>query len=84
MVALNPMNDQGLGTWFQPSIEVQRKGVNTKDLGADPIIMPGDVLHCDVGITVSRLNTDTQHLAHCPASQRDRRAGGAQAGAIRN
>ena len=25
--------------------------------------MPGDVLHCDVGITVARLNTDTQHLA---------------------
>jgi Xaa-Pro aminopeptidase len=57
-------NDQGLGTWFQPSIEVQRRGVNTKDLGADPIIMPGDVLHCDVGITVARLNTDTQHLAY--------------------
>jgi hypothetical protein len=57
-------NDQGLGTWFQPSIEVQRQGVNTKELGADPIIMPGDVLHCDVGITVARLNTDTQHLAY--------------------
>ena len=26
--------------------------------------MPGDVLHCDVGITVARLNTDTQHLAY--------------------
>jgi hypothetical protein len=57
-------NDQGLGTWFQPSIEVQRKGADAKALGADPIIMPGDVLHCDVGITVARLNTDTQHLAY--------------------
>jgi hypothetical protein len=57
-------NDQGLGTWFQPSIEVQRKGATAKDLGDDPIIMPGDVLHCDVGITVARLNTDTQHLAY--------------------
>ena len=57
-------NDQGLGTWFQPSIEVQRKGVTGEKLGADPIIMPGDVLHCDVGITVARLNTDTQHNAY--------------------
>ena len=57
-------NDQGLGTWFQPSIEVQRKGATPKELGADPIIMPGDVLHCDVGITFARLNTDTQHLAY--------------------
>jgi hypothetical protein len=57
-------NDQGLGTWFQPSIDVQRKGATAKDLGDDPVIMPGDVLHCDVGITVARLNTDTQHLAY--------------------
>jgi Xaa-Pro aminopeptidase len=38
--------------------------VTAKDLGNDPTIMPGDVLHCDVGITVARLNTDTQHLAY--------------------
>ncbi len=57
-------NDQGLGTWFQPSIEVQRKGVKSEQLGEDPIIQPGDVLHCDVGITVARLNTDTQHNAY--------------------
>ncbi len=56
------VNDQGLGTWFQPSVDVQRQG-NTP-VGADPIIQPGDVLHCDVGITVARLNTDTQHLAY--------------------
>jgi Xaa-Pro aminopeptidase len=57
-------NDQGLGTWFQPSIEVQRKGVKSEQLGEDPIILPGDILHCDVGITVARLNTDTQHNAY--------------------
>ena len=43
-------------------------------LGADPIIQPGDVLHCDVGITVARLNTDTQHLAYVLRAGRDRRA----------
>ncbi len=58
------VNDQGLGTWFQPSIEVQRKGVSGDKLGEDPIIQRGDVLHCDVGITVARLNTDTQHMAY--------------------
>jgi hypothetical protein len=57
-------NDQGLGTWFQPSIEVQRKGVKSDGLAEDPVILPGDVLHCDVGITVARLNTDTLHNAY--------------------
>ena len=58
------VNDQGLGTWFQPSIEVQRQGATDEQLGADPVIQRGDVLHCDVGITVARLNTDTQHNAY--------------------
>ncbi len=55
------VNDQGLGTWFQPSVSIQRQG-GVK--GDDPVIQRGDVLHCDVGITVARLNTDTQHNAY--------------------
>ena len=58
------INDLGLGTWFQPSIEVQRRGVTAEQLGSDPVIQRGDVLHCDVGITALRLNTDTQHNAY--------------------
>jgi Xaa-Pro aminopeptidase len=58
------INDLGLGTWFQPSIEVQRRGVSAEHLGPDPVIQRGDVLHCDVGITALRLNTDTQHNAY--------------------
>jgi hypothetical protein len=58
------INDLGLGTWFQPSIEVQRKGATDQQIGADPVIQRGDVLHCDVGITALRLNTDTQHNAY--------------------
>jgi Xaa-Pro aminopeptidase len=58
------VNDLGLGTWFQPSVDVQRKGVAPDKLGADPIVERGDLLHCDVGITAARLNTDTQHLAY--------------------
>jgi Xaa-Pro aminopeptidase len=57
-------NDQGLNTWFQPSVNVQRKGATAKEIGDDPIVQAGDVLHCDVGLTVARLNTDTQHLAY--------------------
>src|SRR4029079_18164719 len=58
------VNDLGLGTWFQTSVAVQRSGATEEQLGEDPVIQPGDVLHCDVGITVARLNTDTQHLAY--------------------
>jgi len=58
------VNDLGLGTWFQPSIEVQRRGATPEQLGDDPVIRRGDVLHCDVGITALRLNTDTQHNAY--------------------
>jgi hypothetical protein len=60
------VNDMGLGTWFQPSIDVQRKGATAEQLGDDPVIQKGDVLHCDVGITALRLNTDTQHMAYVP------------------
>ncbi len=55
------VNDLGLGTWFQPSVSVQRAGKTAADLGDDPIIERGDALWCDVGITALRLNTDTQH-----------------------
>jgi len=58
------VNDLGLSTWFQPSVDVQRNGGTAAQLGNDPVIQPGDLLHCDVGITVARLNTDTQHLAY--------------------
>jgi len=58
------VNDLGLGTWFQPSVEVQRMGVADADLGDNPVIQKGDVLHCDFGITAHRLNTDTQHMGY--------------------
>ena len=58
------VNDLGLGTWFHPSVEVQRKGATDEQLGANPIIQKGDVLHCDFGITAMRLNTDTQHMGY--------------------
>ena len=58
------VNDLGLGTWFHPSVEVQRLGATDAQLGDNPVIQRGDVLHCDFGITALRLNTDTQHMGY--------------------
>ena len=58
------VNDLGLGSWFQPSVDVQRMGVSAEQLGDNPIIQRGDVLHCDFGIVAHRLNTDTQHMGY--------------------
>lgn len=55
--------DLGLGTWFQPSVDVQRAGVAMAD-SADPVILRGDVLHVDFGVTALGLNTDTQHMGY--------------------
>jgi len=57
------VNDLGLGTWFQPSVSVQRRGVEMGD-STNPLILRGDVLHTDFGITVMGLNTDTQHMGY--------------------
>ncbi|HEU0052204.1 MAG TPA: hypothetical protein VFQ39_03460, partial [Longimicrobium sp.] len=57
------VNDLGLGTWFHPSVDVQRAGVEMGD-SASPVIRRGDVLHCDFGITALGLNTDTQHMGY--------------------
>lgn len=58
------VQDLGLSSWFQPSVEVQRRGVTEAELGNDPVILEGDVLHCDFGFTALRLNTDTQHMGY--------------------
>jgi Xaa-Pro aminopeptidase len=55
--------DLGLTTWFQPSVDVQRRGVVMQDSVA-PVILRGDILHCDFGITALGLNTDTQHMGY--------------------
>lgn len=56
------VHDLGLDTWFQPSVDIQRQGGNPS--GPAPVIERGDVLHCDFGITLMGLNTDTQHMAY--------------------
>jgi len=61
------VNDLGLGTWFHPSVRVQKPGKSGVDLLAEdaPVVIErGDVLHVDFGITAMRLNTDTQHMGY--------------------
>lgn len=61
------VNDLGLGTWFQTTVDVQRKGSGIpSNLAEDTavVIQRGDVLHCDFGITALGLATDTQHMAY--------------------
>ncbi|MEJ7758391.1 MAG: M24 family metallopeptidase [Gemmatimonadaceae bacterium] len=57
------VNDLGLGTWFHPSVTVQRRGVSMGD-SANPTIIRGDVLHTDFGISALGLHTDTQHMGY--------------------
>jgi Xaa-Pro aminopeptidase len=58
------VNDLGLGSWFQPSVSAQRMGATAEQLGDNPVIHRGDVLHCDFGLVAYRLNTDTQHMGY--------------------
>lgn len=53
----------GLDPWFHPSVAIQRKGAKGM-LDGGEVILPGDLLWTDFGITYLRLNTDTQHLAY--------------------
>ncbi len=53
----------GLDPWFHPSVGIQRKGEKGM-LEGDEVILPGDLLWTDFGITYLRLNTDMQHLAY--------------------
>ena len=58
------INDLGLRTWFQPSISIQRQATEEEDESMKDVIRRGDLLHCDIGITYLRLNTDTQEHAY--------------------
>ncbi len=60
-----------LDTWFHPTVDIQRpapksaEGERTAAVRRDgQVILPGDLLHVDFGISYLRLNTDTQELAY--------------------
>ncbi len=65
------VTDLGLETWFHPTVDVQRSNEelvgHLYSFSGRPdqmVIQPGDLLHCDFGITYLRLNTDCQELAY--------------------
>ena len=65
------VTDLGLETWFHPTVDVQRTSeelvshlYSFSGRPDDLVIRPGDLLHCDFGITYLRLNTDCQELAY--------------------
>ncbi len=55
-----------LDTWFHPSVSVQRNEPDAifAKRPTPVVILPGDLLHVDFGITYLRLNTDTQQHAY--------------------
>ena len=61
------LRNQGLQTWFQPTVRVQRKGLGAPSTAAEDAavtIERGDVLHVDLGISAMGLATDTQHMGY--------------------
>lgn len=57
--------DLGLDLAFRPYFTIIRNEADAIYYGkGNNIILPGDVIHCDVGIKYLRLNSDNQHLAY--------------------
>jgi Xaa-Pro aminopeptidase len=65
-------HDLGVEPWFHPSVSLQRAGVPlVEERGAllprvplAAVIEPGDLVHCDVGLSSLGLRTDTQRNAY--------------------
>lgn len=53
----------GWDTWFQPSVGIQRRGLEDMATGATAIER-GDVLWTDFGVVAMGLSTDTQHMGY--------------------
>ena len=56
------IHDVGARAWFHPTVDIQRQG--EEKVSGDAVILPGDVLHCDVGLEYLGLCTDTQQHAY--------------------
>ncbi|MDD5015869.1 MAG: M24 family metallopeptidase, partial [Atribacterota bacterium] len=59
------VSDLGLDVSFRPYFNIIRDGVEVTLSGkGNNIILPGDVIHCDVGLKYLRLNSDNQYLTY--------------------
>ena len=67
----NRIRELGFTGWFHPTVDIQRYDPESLDhlrsFSKRPdlqVIMPGDLIHVDLGITYLGLNTDTQENAY--------------------
>ena len=59
------MQDAGLSAWFQPTVDIQAPGQTYEATdNARQTILPGDLLHCDMGFHYLGLATDQQQHAY--------------------
>jgi Xaa-Pro aminopeptidase len=66
------LTDLGVDPWFQPGVALQRAGVPLVShrgtlmpaVRFDATIEPGDVVHCDIGLSTLGLRTDTQRTGY--------------------
>lgn len=63
------MSDLGVQAWFQSTVDIQAAGEPFTPIGKSnskerKLILPGDLLHCDVGFYYLGLATDQQQLAY--------------------
>ena len=58
------MQDAGLEAWFQPTIDIQAPGQSYEATASRQTIMPGDLLHCDMGFHYLGIATDQQQHAY--------------------
>ncbi|PTX42338.1 Xaa-Pro aminopeptidase [Christiangramia gaetbulicola] len=65
------VTEMGMETWFHPTVDIQRSSEKLvdhitafSDENGSSVILPGDLLHCDFGITYLNLNTDCQQMAY--------------------
>ena len=65
------LHDLGVEPWFQPSVacsgpacRYDERGARLPAVGYDAVIEPGDLVHCDVGLSSLGLRTDTQRNAY--------------------
>jgi len=66
---MQKMSDLGLRPWFPPSVDIQAPGEGfsmdfSEHKTPRELILPGDVLHCDVGFNYLGLCSDQQQLAY--------------------
>ena len=65
------IKEMKLDTWFHPTVDIQRPDPSSQEASrsfairpSEQVILQGDLLHIDFGISYLRLNTDTQELAY--------------------